>query len=161
MFDAKYQPKYDPSYYESTQGRGKYTRLAAITSLAAEIGVATISIVTFDEFLECCGVSFLYDTAEQQDKWEKAIFWTAVAYIILCIVQMPSVVKEWHLNVYNPVIGFTLTFFTLYNGQHWEAILMCSFETLAVLAESMVLWKDNKTSLLFLQTLLMWSSVLQ
>jgi len=155
---SKVEPNYDPSYYERDEGRGTLVRFAAFSSLACEIAVGIISIVTFDGFQECCGESFLYDTASRQDQWEKAIFWTAIAYAGICAIQIPCVLRGSHFHVYNSIIGLAIAYFTIYNGQHWEAILMVALETAATLCESFVLVQENKYSLLCLQIMLMWSA---
>jgi hypothetical protein len=151
-----YEPNYDPSYYaDEKKARAPFTRLVAIAVLALEMALAIVSIISFDGFADCCGeYFFMTDTPEGQEKWDKSIFWIAVGYLGLVVIQVTFVAMEWPVAIFNPLVGFCLTLSGLYGANQVEAIIMYGLETTAVFAQSYVLFRDQRYFSLFLQTLL-------
>jgi hypothetical protein len=152
-----HEPKYDPSYYADEQERTRLTKFAAIAVLALEMILATLAIISFDGQVECCDDHWLYDSEKGQDTWDKIFLWVSVGYLSWAVLSIVFVaVKEYHVALLNPLIGFTLAYFTLYNAQRWEALTMYGLETAAMLLESFVLVRDQKYSLLGLQMLVVY-----
>jgi hypothetical protein len=147
------EPNYDPSYYEANKIRTPFTKFVALVVLALEMGVALLSLVTFDGFEECCGESIFYNAAEERIRWEQAFFWTSVAYLIIVIMQVPFVAKGYSVTLFNPVLGFALTLLTMYNLHPKEAWIMFGLETAAALTESFGLFRDGNFTMLFVQML--------
>lgn len=150
-----YEPKYDPSYYEDEKERDPLIKLFAIAGLCLELAVGVISIITFDGFEECCGgYFFMADSSDGQDKWDKAVFWIAVGYVGVVVIEMLLHSKEWPLGVCNPLVGFCLNLASIYSSNSIEAYIMYALQTAAVFTRSYVFIKDRRYSSLFLQSLL-------
>jgi hypothetical protein len=150
-----HEPNYDPSYYEDEKVRAPSTKLVAFAALALEMALAIVSIISFDGFADCCGeYFFVTNTPEGQETWDKSIFWIAVGYLGLVVTQVAFVAMEWPVAIFNPLVGFFLTLSGLYSAFRVEVWIMYGLETTAVLLQSYVLFRDQRSFLLCLQTLL-------
>ena len=148
-----YEPNLDPSYYEDEKETDSYTKLAAVVAFGLEIGVAVVSMISFEGFEECCGeYFFMAKTPESQEKWDRANFWVAVTYLGIAAVQLLLVARRLIIvPIFNPLIGFYLVLSAIYGSDEFYAIIMYGLETAAVICATFMLFRERRYYSLFVQ----------
>ena len=109
----------------------KYIRILTWLSLVLDFSTGLVSIVQFQGVTYCCGKPILSIAGDIN--WSVGIQITVYLYMALIFIQVAPVVREiFPFNLFNPFVGFLITFAMFFDDRMEIAIAMWVIEFLTV-----------------------------
>lgn len=122
--------------------------------LLIEMAAAMLAVIYYEDLIECCGESFISDSASVTQKWNSAIFGIGIGYLVLIIIEIPVVaLKQEPVFLFNPMIGFLLAVHMLYVTETYYSYVIYGLETVAMFGQSLVLIQMQRNSELCIHSL--------
>jgi hypothetical protein len=114
----------------------KKIRIVTWLALFFDFLNALVATITYGgETTQCCGKSIMNALSDNVN-WDKLILVVTSLYMLLIFLEVLPVMKDaFPFNLFNPVIGFLITFAVFFSDSITEAATCWSFEALAVLCE--------------------------
>jgi len=109
-------------------------RIATWTALILDLLAAVVAITTYGGVTLCCGEPMMNVAGEFP--WDKVITVVTYIYIVLILLEVLPVVRDgFPFNLFNPIVGFLITFAVFFDDSVTEAAIMWSIEASAVFCE--------------------------
>jgi hypothetical protein len=112
----------------------KKIRITTWAALILDFLAAIVAITTYDGVTTCCGAPMM-DMAGTFP-WEKIITTVTYFYICLIVLEVLPVIRDgFPFNLFNPFVGFLITFAVFFDDSMVEAVIMWVIEAMAVTCE--------------------------
>jgi hypothetical protein len=109
-------------------------RIVTWTALFLDLLAAVVAITTYRGVTLCCGEPMMNMAGEFP--WDKAIEVMTYIYIVLILMEVLPVVRDgFPFNLFNPLVGFVITFAVFFGDSIVEAAIMWTIEATTVACE--------------------------
>jgi hypothetical protein len=115
----------------------KKTRILTWASLILDLTAAIVAITTYNGVTICCEQPMM--NIAGKFNWSLLTEIVTYMYILLILLEAIPVVRDgFPFNLFNPLMGFLITFAVFFNDSIVEAISMWVIETMAVACEAYI-----------------------
>ncbi len=112
----------------------KRIRIFTWIALCLDLLIAIVAIIQYSGVTMCCGEPMM-DVAGNFP-WEQITTATIYLYIVLIMLEVIPVVRDgFPFNLFNPFVGFLITFAVFFNDSVPQAAFMWAIEALVVASE--------------------------
>jgi len=124
-----------------------------VAFLLLEVAAGSIAFMNYQELTECCGNTIFSGNSEQ---WNNVFYWMSISYLItIILIEIPSLVIAIEpLFLFNPMVGFLLAMHMIYVTDTKNAYIICGLETVAMVGQSIVLVKMQRSPELCIHSVL-------
>jgi hypothetical protein len=118
-------------------------RIGVWVVLGLDLTAAIVAITTYRGVTMCCGEPMMNMAGDFP--WGKTIEVVTYIYVFLILLEVLPVVRDgFPFNLFNPVVGFVITFAVFFSDSVVQASVMWAIEALAITGECFIYkWKSQ------------------